>query len=122
MLDINYDVRAVVNTLPKETRPATRFDSYILLLVLTQAQSDGWYGDLDDAGQAAVVRGIEDLCNRPSLLRRQVNGTGFLQYELQISDAPSQISVLALSCPSVYQQAVLDVTVKVSARNPLPYR
>ena len=119
IVNINYSVNPTeAAELAADTRPPS---SPVLVLILTESQVDGWYQNLDQASPTNTAQYINELCNRPSMLRRFIYGDGSIEYEITPTLGTDRYSVAVLRCNTVYKQEELDIDVRVEMKSPKPY-
>lgn len=110
-IEINYDVG------PQDS--AQKFDSYVILVVTTHDQLEGWYGDMKDA-DGADSGSVSTLCGQPSTFRQELIGTGSLSYEIDYSIGENRFSVGVLQCRAGYESNPVSVNVELTMKNPRP--
>lgn len=109
-IDVDYSVG------PKNV--SAPFDSYLLLLIVTSAQKESWYGGLGDS-DADVTKNINTLCNQPAMLRKEIIGTGSVRLDIDYSLGVDEYSVAVLQCRQGYSNnpTLIDINlVMLNAR------
>lgn len=108
-IDINYNIA------PKDiTQP---FDTYVVIIVITHDQVEGWYSDMKDG---ADVNAVSTLCSQPSMFRQEVYGLGTLSYEIDYAIGDNRFSVGVLQCRNGYENNPVSVSVDLTMMNPRP--
>lgn len=91
LVNINYNIRPMNSSMP--------YNSYLLLVLVSNNQRMGWYSSMPMFSDNHVITNgdkVQDLCNKPSLYRAVVFGTGSLTYTIP-NDA-DVFSLYALQC------------------------
>ena len=104
LISLEYNVKASDQLIP--------YQSYLIVLILTEAQKLGWYG-----GMSNVQSNINTLCNQPSLFRQKIYGQGSINFETQNTD---RYSVLVLQCFQGYSNNPISASVTYSMTNARP--
>lgn len=108
-IQIDYNVQP--------TYASKKFDSYVILLVLTRDQANGWYSDLkNDANSDSIM----SMCSQPSMFRQELFGSGTLSYNIDYALGENRYSVAVLQCRSGYESNPVTVSVDLTMKNPRP--
>ncbi len=109
LVKIKYDVLATNGTEP--------YESYVVILILNEAQRSSWYNGLDKTVSSS---NIASYCSQPSLLRKLVYGTDTIFYEIDSALGSDQYSVAVLQCLSSVTNNPVSVNVHASMKNVRP--
>lgn len=92
VISVDYSVSVENNSFP--------YDSYVLLLVTGEHADKGWYNSMPNQGKFVDDSDtVRRCCNRPSLYRDVVSGSGTVTYKLDENTMYSdRFSVYALQC------------------------
>lgn len=110
LITIHYNVYPQDSSLP--------YDSYVLLLVLNNAQQKNWYSALDDS--SIDGDNINSLCSQPSLRRIEAWGEQKLNITIDESIGSNLFSVAVLQCRTGYASNPVTVSVKLHMVNARP--
>jgi hypothetical protein len=106
-IDIDYNVFVQDKT--------KNYRSYVVLLVLTHDENEGWYGDIGGSNPD-----ITTMCQQPSTLRERVFGSGSITLDIDPSIGENRFSVAVLQCYEGYADNPVSVDVTAVLRNPRP--
>lgn len=105
-ISIKYDVNALYSGMD--------YTSYVLVLIVTEAQKNGWY-----SGMSNAPVNIYTLCNAPSQYRERVYGTGTISFNVTGSD---RFSVLVLQCLNGNSNNPVKTKIDLSMVNARPLK
>jgi hypothetical protein len=106
-VDIEYNVFA--------QNEAQNYRSYVILLVLTHDQNEGWYGDIGNSNPDVTT-----MCQQPSTVRQRVYGSGSITLDIDASIGENRFSVAVLQCFEGYSDNPVTVDVTAVLKNPRP--
>lgn len=108
VVQVDYNVRPQNASAPS--------DSYLLLLIMSSEQKDGWYGGLEKSDTA----NINNLCNQPAMLRREIFGSGSINFDIDYAVGLDRYSVGLLQCREGYANNPVSVDVTLNMKNARP--
>lgn len=111
VVEVDYNVR------PKNASAPS--DSYLLLLIMSSEQKDGWYGGLDKS-DTDVTNNVNKLCNQPAMLRREIFGSGSIKFDIDYAVGLDRYSVGLLQCRQGYSNNPMSVDVTLNMKNARP--
>lgn len=86
--------------------------SYVLILILTEAQRLGWYSTINNSPGT-----VNNICNQPSLFRQRIYGDGTINFDVTSTD---RYSVLVAQCLASTPGNPIKVNVDLSMTNARP--
>lgn len=111
VVEVDYNVRPQNASEPS--------DSYLLLLIMSSAQKDGWYDGLGKS-DGYVTNNINTLCNQPATLRQELFGSGSIKLDIDYTVGLDQYSVGLLQCREGYTTNPMWVDMTVNMLNARP--
>eukprot|EP01032_Pedospumella_encystans_P013610 gene13610-15660_t len=111
VVEVDYNVRPQNVSAPS--------DSYLLLLIMSSDQKDGWYGGLGKS-DTDVTQNINNLCNQPAMLRREIFGSGSIKFDIDYAVGLDQYSVGVLQCREGYTSNPVSVDLTLNMKNARP--
>ncbi len=111
VVEVDYNVRPQNVSAPS--------DSYLLLLIMSSQQKDGWYGGLGKS-DTDVTQNINNLCNQPAMLRREIFGSGSIKFDIDYAVGLDQYSVGLLQCREGYTNNPVSIDLTLNMKNARP--
>lgn len=111
-VSIDYNVQA--------SHSLNSFNSYVLVLIYDLDGAKMWYSKMSGSS-SDIQNNINTLCTQPSLYRKQIFGSGNLEYTIPDDAMPSQFSLSILQCRSTSNNLPISVSATVKMMNPSPY-
>lgn len=115
IVNIDYDISLKDNTLS--------YESYILILVISEDQRVGYYTNLDKS-DSTISSNINSLCTAPSMHRKILTTaplSGSYNFTVNYNNGATDIySVALLQCRSGYSSNPVRAHVQVTTKNPAP--
>lgn len=114
------------------SNPQLPFGSHLIILILTESQKAGWYGDASSSDPLTDGQ-IANMCEKPSSRRITLSGAGSGNFSYPINSLEGdQYSVLLLQCyksrsspanlrlPTSPSDNPVNIDVTISMKNALP--
>ena len=95
------------------------FTSYALFLIVDSTERDSWYGTISTTSKSFSLP--SNLCNQPSVLRKQLYGTGSFSYEIDSSFGNDQYSIVFIQCMPSTATNPIHVHVEAQMKNARPH-
>jgi hypothetical protein len=111
LIKISYNVHP--------TDPSLPYQSYVVIVLLDEAQQVNWYSDLDGS-ESLISNNIGSLCNQPSLKRIHAVGEGKVNFTISQSVGSNRFTVAVLQCRAGYTNNPVAVSLKLHMLNARP--
>ena len=106
-ISLDYNVYAEDSAKP--------YESYMILLILTHDQLNGWY---DQLGSSSAD--LTTMCQQPSMLREKAYGTGSISFDIVPSVGENRYSVGVIQCWTGYADNPVHIDLTAVLLNPRP--
>lgn len=110
-IKVNYNIQP--------TNEALNTESYVLIVVLSYDQTDGWYSQVGNKDLS--VSAVSTMCQQPSMYRRRAIGSGSFEIDVTPDLGENRYSVAVLQCYEGDENNPINVHVTAELLNARPH-